>query len=54
LIAKDYEEAGIPWFDDYRGDAEPIPENSSVTPDRIIQYANTLRHGEIREFLDTP
>ena len=54
LTAKDYEEAGIPWLDDYRDDGKPLPENSSITPDLIVQYGNTRRHGEIREFLDIP
>jgi len=54
LSAKDYHEAGIPWFDDYRDDGKPILEDSSITPDRIAQSGNPRRHGEIREFLDTP
>jgi hypothetical protein len=34
--------------------SQPLPENSSITPELIVQYGNTRRPGEIREFLDTP
>jgi hypothetical protein len=34
--------------------SEPLPENSFITPELIVQYGNTRRPGEIREFLDTP
>ncbi len=50
LTAKDYEEAGIPWLDDYRHDGKPLPENSSITPDRIVQSRNARQTVEIREF----
>jgi len=53
LTANDYEEAGIPWFDNYRTDGGPLPENSLST-DRIVRCHSARRHGEIREFLDTP
>ena len=33
--------------------SQPLPENSSITPELIVQYGNTRRPGEIREFLDT-
>jgi hypothetical protein len=78
LTAKEYQQAGIPWFDYYRDDlkplkgserlagvksvaqlgeekkSRPLPESSSVTPELIVQYGNTRRPGEIREFLDAP
>ncbi len=78
LTAKEYQQAGIPWFDYYRDDlkplkgsgrlagvksvaqlgqeknSQPLPENSSITPELIVQYGNTRRPGEIREFLDAP
>jgi hypothetical protein len=78
LTAKEYQQAGIPWFDYYRDDlkplkgserlagvksvaqlgkeknSQPLPENSSIAPELIVQYGNTRRPGEIREFLDTP
>ena len=54
LTAKDYQEAGIPWFDDYRDDGKPLPENSPITPGLIVKYGNIRRPGEIREFFDTP
>ena len=77
LTAKEYQQAGIPWFDYYRDDlkplkgskrlagvksvaqlgqeknSQPLPENSSITPELIVQYGNTRRPGEIREFLGT-
>ena len=31
---------------------QPLPENTPITPETIIQYGNTRRPGEIREFLD--
>ena len=34
--------------------AQPLPENTSITPELIVQYGNTRRPGEIREFSDTP
>ena len=34
--------------------SQPLPDNSSITPERIVQYGNARRPGEIREFLDTP
>ena len=34
--------------------SQPLPENSSITPELIVQSGNTRRPGEIREFLDTP
>ena len=34
--------------------AQPLPENTTITPETIIQYGNTRRPGEIREFLDLP
>ena len=34
--------------------SQPLPENSSITPELIVQYGNTRRPGEIREFLDGP
>ena len=34
--------------------SQPLPENSSIAPELIVQYGNTRRPGEIREFLDTP
>ncbi len=33
---------------------QPLPENTPITPETIIQYGNTRRPGEIREFLDLP
>lgn len=78
LTAREYKEAGIPWFDYYRDDMkplkgskrlggvksvtqlgeengkQPLPENASINPNIIIQYGNTRRPGEIREFLDNP
>ncbi len=33
---------------------QPLPENTSISPDLIIQYGNTRRPGEIRELLDAP
>jgi hypothetical protein len=30
----------------------PLPENSSITPELIVQYGNTRRPGEIREYLE--
>jgi hypothetical protein len=54
LTAKEYEEAGIPWFDGYRDDKKSLPENSSIPPDRIAQYRNMRRQGNIREFLENP
>jgi hypothetical protein len=33
--------------------SQPLPENSSITPELIVQYGNTRRPGEIREFLGT-
>jgi hypothetical protein len=78
LTAKEYQQAGIPWFDYYRDDlkplkgskrlagvksvaqlgqeknSQPFPENASIAPELIVQYGNTRRPGEIREFLDAP
>lgn len=54
LTAREYLQAGIPWLNDYRDDSQPLPEDSSITPDRIFLHGNTRRLGEIREFLDTP
>jgi hypothetical protein len=34
--------------------SHPLPENTSVAPETIIQYGNTRRLREIREFLDAP
>ena len=34
-------------------DSQPLPENSSITPELIVQYGNTRRPGEIREFFDS-
>ena len=34
--------------------SQPLPGNSSITPELIVQYGNTRRPGEIREFLDAP
>lgn len=34
--------------------SQPLPDNSSIAPERIVQYGNARRPGEIREFLDTP
>jgi hypothetical protein len=31
---------------------QPLPENSSISPDLIVQYGNTRRPAEIREFSD--
>ena len=53
LTAQDYEEAGIPWCNAYRDDGKALPENPSITPDRVSQH-DTRRPGEIREFLDRP
>ena len=74
LTAKEYKQAGIPWFDYYRDDlkplkgskrlagvksvaqlgqeknSQPLPENSSITPELIVQYGNT-RRPRIRELL---
>lgn len=33
---------------------QPLPENESIAPKRIIQYGNTRRPREIREFLENP
>ena len=33
---------------------QPLPENTPITPETIIQYGNARRPGEIREFLDLP
>ena len=33
--------------------SQPLPDNSSITPKTIIQYGNTRRPGDIREFLGT-
>ena len=76
LTAKEYKQAGIPWFDYYRDDltplkgsehlagvksvaqlgeeknSQPLPENSPAAPELIVQYGNTRRPGEIREFFD--
>jgi hypothetical protein len=52
LTAKDYQEAGIPWFDDYRDDGKPLPENSSITLNRIVRNGSTRRSTEIRQFFD--
>ena len=49
LTAKDYQEAGIPWFDQYRDDAKPLPENSSIKPDLIVQSGNARQTVKIRE-----
>lgn len=54
LTEKDYEEDGIPWFDDYQDDGEPLAENSAITPKPIVRHDNTRRRGEIREFKSTP
>ena len=54
LAAKDYQEASIPWSNEYGENAQPLPENSSITPELIVQYGNTRRPGEIRAFLDIP
>ena len=45
LTAKDYEEAGIPWFDDYRDEGKPLMENSSIIAGTHLQYGNTRRPG---------
>ena len=34
--------------------SQPLPENSPIAPELIVQYGNTRRPGEIREFLDAP
>ncbi len=34
--------------------SQPLSDNSSITPKRIVQYGNTRRPGEIREFLGRP
>lgn len=71
--AKEYTEAGLPWFDYYGGDREaleggeelrklksvlqlgkekgevPLPENESVTPERVIQLRRGLRKDQVRE-----
>jgi hypothetical protein len=52
LTAKDYEEVGIPWLDDYRDEQKPLPEKSSITPDRIVRHDGTRRSTEIREFFN--
>ncbi len=31
--------------------SQPLTENSSITPELIVQYGNTRRPGEIREVL---
>lgn len=78
ITAAEYVEAGIPWFDHYRDDLEPLegseqfvkvksvkelgaekgeqplPENTSITPQKIVQYGNARRPREIREFLENP
>ncbi len=33
---------------------QPFPHDTPITPKLIVQYGNTRRPGEIREFLDTP
>jgi hypothetical protein len=33
--------------------SQPLPENSSIAPELIVQYGNTRRPGEIRAFLDS-
>ena len=33
---------------------QPLPENTPISPETIIQYGNTRRPGGIREFLDLP
>lgn len=73
LTAKDYNDAGMPWFDYYNDDGKglsgsqklgqmksvvekgkekgdvPLPENESVTPDRIIKLRKNLKRDQVRE-----
>jgi len=80
LTAKEYNNAGLPWFDYYNEDAKslkgskklsdmksvsekgkekgdvPLPENKSVTPEKIIQLRSGLKKDQVREggrFLNT-
>ena len=71
--SKEYNDAGLPWFDYYddqavavagskkldklesvaimaekKGDV-PLPENESVTPERIVELRRGLKPGQVRE-----
>jgi hypothetical protein len=71
--AREYTEAGLPWFNYYAADMEalsgasalagiksvaelgaekadvPLPENESVTPEKVIEIRHGLRVGQVRE-----
>jgi hypothetical protein len=76
FTAKEYTNAGIPWFDYYRDDLsalrgsdvldtvksvfnlgqakgeKPLPENTSMDPELVVQYGNARRPDEVREFVE--
>ena len=76
FTAKEYANAGVPWFDYYRDDLpavsgstvldkvksvfafgeakgeKPLPDNSSIEPELIVQYGNARRPDEVREFVE--
>jgi len=76
FTAKEYTNAGIPWFDYYRDDLsalpgsdvlytvksvfnvgqakgeKPLPENTSIDPELVVQYGNARRPDEVREFVE--
>jgi len=72
FTAKEYNEAGLPWFNYYTEDAavegsaklagmksvakegeekgdKPLPENESVTPEKIVQLRSGLKRNQVRE-----
>jgi hypothetical protein len=73
ITAKEYERAGLPWFDYYAADAKalegspaltglqsvaemsfkkatnPLPENESVTAEKVIHLRAGLKKGQVRE-----
>ena len=76
LTAKEYANAGIPWFDYYRDDLRavdgskilggvksvvqlgkakgtaPLPDNTTIAPELIVQYGNARRPDEVREWVE--
>jgi hypothetical protein len=76
FTAKEYANAGVPWFDYYRDDLsalsgstaldelksvvafgqakgeKPLPDNSSIEPELIVQYGNARRSDQVQEWVE--
>jgi hypothetical protein len=76
FTAKEYDNAGVPWFDYYRDDLsalsgstvldkvksvfdlgeakgeKPLPDNSSIQPELIVQYGNARRSDQVQEWVE--